>query len=386
MKNICKLPMIVFLAFAGVSGVAGCDDADEASSDPIYLFDASADYSQYPLAGAKEIKGFGAYPNDIAVAGNFGYIVDYSNNAVHRIDLTSGETEFAFIDLGQNAGPYSVYADDGRIFVTVQGANAVWQYDADGRKQSVIDAKTLKQTLVAPTDIAVYGDYAYIADSGYNYADPAQTKGTIFSLMSDGSVESESGNAINPAFLRIIEIGDEAYTLVSDAGVILYNSDYTIKSMPERACAWMSKIGAQGKRTGNERGHACAKNTSIGSLSWDKDTLYVGDATKPQYHTVALSDLINGKASDDNLKLKAHRLSDEDYTTTIKPLVVGNALAVLDSAKDTLHWIEDGKETVFALSQGDVRKMPIDAEYDAKNNQIVILNSASGTVDFVKVK
>ncbi len=386
MKNMHIMPMIILGAFASVSGISGCDDADDAKIDPIYLFDASADYSQYPIAGAKEIKGFGAYPNDIAIAGNYGYVVDYSNNAIHRIDLTSGETEFAFIDLGQNAGPYSVYADAGIIYVTVQGANAIWQYDADGRKQSVIDGVTLKQTLIAPTDIAAYGDYAYIADSGYNYADPARTKGTIFSLMPDGSVESESGNAINPAFLRILEIGDEAYTLVSDAGVILYNSDYAIQSMPERTCVWMSKIGAQGKRLGNERGHACAKNTSIGSLAWDKDTLYVGDATNPQYHTVALSDLINGKPSDDNLKLKTHRFSDEAYTTAVKPLVVGNALAVLDSAKDTLRWIEDGKETIFALSRGEVRKMPIDAEYDAKNNQIVILNSASGTVDIVKVR
>ena len=89
-------------------------------------------------------------------------------------------------------------------------------------------------------------------------------------------------------------------------------------------------------------------------------------------------------SKDQNLKTIA--LSGGDYTTLIKPIVVEEALFLFDSAKNAVRWKKGNASHVFALApEGDV-KMPIDAEYNSTNKKMVVLNSASASVDVFDVK
>ena len=133
-----KLRRMVGLSIGlGLCGVAllGCDDSGEVQGDieGSYLFGNLSDdvRASLPIVGVKEIGGLGSYPSDLSIAGEHAYIVDYSNNAIHRVDLERYVVDKNFIDLGQNAGPYSVYANGDNIWVTTQKIKQVLHFIND---------------------------------------------------------------------------------------------------------------------------------------------------------------------------------------------------------------------------------------------------------------
>lgn len=384
-----KLRRMVGLSIGlGLCGVAllGCDDSGEVQGDieGAYLFGNLSDdvWASLPIVGVKEIGGLGSYPSDLSIAGEHAYIVDYSNNAIHRVDLERYVVDKNFIDLGQNAGPYSVYANGDNIWVTTQKIKQVLRFDREGKQKSLVLSE---EHIVAPTDVVFYDGYTIVADSEYDYTDSSKTGGSILSISSDGGLVERKTSAQNPVFVRVVEYGDDAYIVVVDAGVISYGADFSVEKLPERSCLDVWKLSDFVKKDEEYSPKSvCVENASLGGMAWSKEMFYVGDAMQPQYHAIAMSELFDMASKDQNLKTIA--LSGGDYTTLIKPIVVEEALFLFDSAKNAVRWKKGNASHVFALApEGDV-KMPIDAEYNSTNKKMVVLNSASASVDVFDVK
>lgn len=77
----------------------------------------------------------------------------------------------------------------------------------------------------------------------------------------------------------------------------------------------------------------------------------------------------------------------EDNLGLTTPVAVGSSLIVTDFNHDTVSWVRDGEILNLKLSPAeDAPKGPIDAVYDAARQQILVLNSTSGSIDVMRVK
>ena len=69
------------------------------------------------------------------------------------------------------------------------------------------------------------------------------------------------------------------------------------------------------------------------------------------------------------------------------PLAAKDDLAVFNFNADTIEWVRGDKRLSLKLSQSEAsKKGPLSAVFDAEHQQILVLNSASGSVDILKVQ
>lgn len=371
----------------GLVFCACSDDKDSnASSDlngtNIFSSLDDAIREQLPIFGVKSIVGLGNYPSSLAIDGKYGYVVDYSNNSIHRVELETYTVDASFIDLGQNAGPYGVYADDASIYVANQGIAEILKFDKEGKnKQTVLTQESIK----APTDVLTFRGNIVVADSEYDYANPEKTEGKIVVVTAKNEVVERKTTTQNPAFVRIIGTGDDAFIVSLNAGVITYNEDFIQQTLPEKSClnVWKFSDFIEVSKEPSVRTF-CVPHTSLGAMAWNEDILVMGNATQAKFHTISMKDLRSTESSD--AIIESHTLAAIDEPATIVPVVIGKSVALFNSATDSVLWDALGEAIEFGLSKIDVKKMPIDVELDSSSNRIFVLNSASGSLDVIDVK
>lgn len=361
--------------------VSGCAENDENNNtvqelNGTYLFGNIPDEvkAKLPMEAVKSIPDIGLYPSDIEIYGDYAYVVDSGNNAIHRIHLESLNVDKAYIDLGQNAGPFAVHVNDKAVYVSCQGSvSAVYRFDLnDNLSQTTVLEQT---TLIAPTDIVTYGDDKFVVlDSEYDYANMTAA-GSVYGLDNTGNVYSLKTVAQDPVFADILNINGQELVAWVTAGVVTWGTE-TIP--PEKSCLEFFDP-ADSSHTLQS---VCMKNLSLGRMAVTDTSVCVGNALLSQIHCIAKGSLKTASQFEETIAIHENDLG---LTT---PVSVGdNRLAVTDFNHDTISWIEEGNVLHLRLSPSeDAPKGPIDAVYDAERQQILVLHSTAGSVDVLRVK
>lgn len=367
-----KHEKIVFFATLIFSALAASSCSDDSSEEP------AADAFFQPEA---EIGGLGSYPSDLGCYGDGVFVVDYSNNAVHRVDLAAKTVENAYVDLGQNAGPYSVYADADAIYVASQGVAQVLRVAHADKKQTVIFAAP---DVVAPTDVVTVEGTVFVADSEYDYVDSSKTGGKILALTPDGKVISHATSTQNPVNLQMIGSGEEALLVAANAGVILWSADFSTQTPPEKSCIDVWKVSDFLNDPASVPRTFCVANASIGRMAVAGGALYLGDALAPRVFSIDV-DALSGAVSGELVPIE---LLGGAGTTVTTPVAIPSKdrPVVLDFANDAIHLSTETGGPVYSLTSSKAAvKKPIDACFNADRRELVVLNSAAGSVEILNV-
>lgn len=374
-----KLSRILSIALA-LSMFSACqseeqEDNNGTPSAPINLYgELDPDLkAALPLNAVTSLNDIGLWPSDLAIFGDYAYVVDSGNNAITRIGLNDLKVEKNYVDFGENASPYAIYANSEAIYVALQGNGTIARVAHDNPSEIT----TIANGLIAPTAVCANQGDTYIADSEYDYANPQNTKGSIHLKTTQGEATLPSTSP-NPAFIETISLNGKPYLLSINAGVI----DFITQTPPPKSCIdlWpLSDISTLAQPENS----VCATNASLGRITVLNDTLYTGDAMTPTLYAVPTSKLLEPDATFDTQMLL------DTPKGTLTPIAIDNkALAVIDFTSDTITWLKDNRPLRFYLTAPAENpvKGPIDIVYDSPRNQILILNSLSETIDVLKVK
>lgn len=359
--------------------VSGCsvDDSNELNDSdvPVYLFGNLSDEikKDLPFKPVKTLDGMGEGVTDIDLYNNFAYVVDSMNNVIHRIHLDELSVDKNYIDLGQNAAPYAVYADDNGLYVAVQGKKSVIKFPPDKPNEPVV----LSDNLIAPSAIYSYNDLLFYADSEYDYNDASKTGGKVHVITKENEHIELVSSYQNTGFLDYCPTYDWIFAV--NSGIVSF---YPEVMPPEKSCVdlWDAKNLSVAEE--NKPAYTfCVDNTSLGRMSKSQGTLYMGDALKPVIHGLWVNDVPKGKGHIEDIVLS------DDSTGLTTPVDMGTSLAVVEFNHDMLYFRKDQVLTSYRLSKTQtLNKGPIDAVYDAKHKQLLILNSIAGSVDVFKVE
>lgn len=351
----------------------GFDNQEELLND-IYLFGdlSEAQKSVLPLVPVKTLDEMGNWPSDITMSSKYAFVVDSGNNAIHRIELSTLEVERNYIDLGQNAAPYSAEADEEALYVALQGKNSVIKYPHSNPKESTV----ILSDLQAPTAIYIRDGNIYVTDSEYNYEEPSKTGGKLYAILKDKGTVVLDTTVQNPGFIEHCPMYDLIMTV--NSGIVSFSPDAT---PPSKSCVDMWKIDEISQDGVNKpKWTFCRENTSLGRTIKSSGIFYAGDGLKSAVHAINMLEVPEGKA-----EFKTIVLSDESIGMTT-PVDLGNQLAVLDFNNDRLYWFDGMKvKSSYKLTESKTSSRgPIDAVYDSEHKHLLILNSTSGSVDVLK--
>lgn len=379
-----------YAIFVGVlCFVSSCGDESngDASSDGVLLFDdnlSAAQIAALPLIGEAQVGDLGSYPSDLGMFGDYLYVVDYSNNAIHRVHADTLKVEKNDLDLGQNAAPYSVYADNSAVYVALQGAERterIVRVSHDDQSKSVVLTSSECQ---APTDVVTVNGYTIVADSEYDYADATKTGGAIIVVTPDQKKISHQTHAQNPVFLQVIDGNSQPLVLAVEAGVTQYDASFN-PILPEKTCLEVWKLSELAQNTQAPSRVFCLPHEVLGRMTLTDTHVFFGNASHALVHSMALSDVRNAPSSDD--AIQTIRLDENTDMTTTTPLWVNGVVSVLEFRNSRLIWDLDGEAQTFYLTQSEVApKNPIDAVYDAERRRMYVLNSTSGSIDVLKIQ
>ena len=330
--------------------------------------------AEMPLLPVKTIDELGSWPSDITISSDYAFVVA-GNNVIHRIHLDTLEVERNYIDLGQNAAPYSAEADEEALYVALQGNGTVVKYPHSNPKDSTVVLKDL----VAPTAIYLRDGNIFVTDSEYDYSDPSKTGGKLYAILKDKGTVVLDTTVQNPGFLEYCPMFNLIMSV--NSGIVTFNQETKVSTAPEKSCVDIWKIdnlSTDGEH--NPDWTFCRENTTLGRTYKSSGILYVGDGLKSSIHAVNILDIPENKAVFETIKL-----SDEAVGLTT-PVDLGNQLAVLDFNNDRLYWFEGKKvKTSYRLSESKAAgRGPIDAVFDTERKQLLILNSNAGSVDVLK--
>ncbi len=346
---------------------------DTPSTTPINLFGKLTEEQKnaLPLLPLKTLNNMGLYPSDMALFGDYAYVVDSGNNTIHRIKLDDLSVEKNYVDLGLDASPYAAFADKDALYVAAQGKQAVYKYP----HENPADFSIVASGLIAPTAVYTQNGSIYIADSEYDYATPSKTGGKVHVISDTQDAFYLTSTAQNPGFLDHCPMFNWIFSV--NSGVITFGQTMI---PPEKSCVdvWEIATLSSDRKNAPLRTY-CLENTSLGRTIKSNVVLYIGDALKPAIHSLDIKS-INADAAE----FKTIKLSDDEIGMTT-PVDLDNHLAVLEFNHDTLTWFENEKQTTYRLSSTKAAsKGPIDAVYDSPRKQLLILNSTSGSVDVLK--
>jgi hypothetical protein len=129
---------------------------------------------------ANNIFGLGNAPNDMVIAEDWLVVVNSLSNDLNFFRITGNR--FLFFDgvtdvgLAQNNNPWAAAPDgNGHLLITNMMQNSVSVLS--------LESRTVERTLpagVAPEPVAVVGDYAYVGNTGYDFATYSFQVGTIW--------------------------------------------------------------------------------------------------------------------------------------------------------------------------------------------------------------
>ena len=316
----------------------------------------------------------GHSPNDIVMNETHAFVMDYGNNTIHRISLETLDVEKNFVDLGQNAGPASGFADEKNLYIVCNMIPQVVKVDLATKKQEVIlDANYLKMG----STVVKAGNSIVVADSEYEYK---KTEGKLVVITEDGSIRTHKTATPNPTYLNAIQNDDKQYIVSANSGELEYDADYNMIP-PEQSCIQLWDMDELVKEDAPTVKTHCETNAYVGKLSHSESKLYVGDGLVPKVYAADIS-----KLSDFDTWSSMDLSNGGDLNMTI-PLAVGEDLAVFNFNNDSLTWLRGDKRLTLKLSQSEAsKKGPLSAIYDSKHKQILVLNTASGSVDVLSVK
>lgn len=369
--------------------VSACsDDANEEGSlDGVMLFDSALSTEQIaalPVMGEAQVGDLGSYPSDLGMSGAHLYVVDYSNNAIHRVDADTLKVEKNYLDLGQNAAPYSVYADNSAVYVALQGSERterVIRVSHEDQSQSVVLTSSECQ---APTDVVTVDGYTIVADSEYDYADATKTGGALLVVTPDQKKLSHQTHAQNPVFLQVIDSDSQPLVLAVEAGVTQYDASFN-PILPEKTCLEVWKLSDLAQSNEASSRVFCIAHEVLGRMTVTDTHVFFGNAARALVHSMALSDVRNAPSSDE--LIQTVRLDENTDVTTTTPLWVNGVVSVLEFRSNRLIWGLDGEAQTFYLTKSEVApKNPIDAVYDAERRRMYVLNSTSGSIDVLKIQ
>lgn len=368
----CLLPFMLCLSLPAWTACGG-DDPDTPMTNINLFGDLDAEtQAALPLKAVTSLTDIGLWPSDLAIYGDYAYVVDSGNNAITRIHLTDFKVEKNYIDLGADASPYAVYADAEDIYVALQGKGTVARISS----ANPTDIATAASDLRAPTAILTAGDALCIADSEYDYASPQNTKGSIHVITSQGAFTVPSSSP-NPAFIDTISLNGTTYLLSINAGVI----DFATQTPPAKSCIDIWQI-PQNLASAQPANSVCVSNANLGRVTTLDQMLYVGDGMTPTLYKLPLGSLLTKDAQFTYMPI----LNAPKGTTT--PIAIGDHLAVIDFTSDSISWAaESAPQTYYLTTPAENPvKGPIDIVYDAARKQILILNSLSETIDVLAIK
>ncbi|MBQ9394077.1 MAG: hypothetical protein IJU23_00965 [Proteobacteria bacterium] len=374
-----KYASLLFVASALLISACSDDGEDthiqDVGESDVYLFGSMTDAlkAELPLVPVKTIDELGEWPSDITISSDYAFVVSSGKNVIHRINLETLEVERNYIDLGQGAAPYSAEADEDALYVALQGNPSVIKYPHSNPKDSTVILKDL----VAPTAVYLRDGNIYATDSEYDYGDASKTGGKLYSILKDKAETVVVDTTVqNPGFLEYCPMYNLIITV--DSGVVTFGQE---TKAPEKSCVDMWKIEDLSTDGQIKPMYTfCKENVTLGRTFKSNGVLFVGDGLKPQVHAINMVDVPGGNAEFETIKLS------DDATGLTTPVDVGNQLVVVDYNNDRLYWF-DGKKvkTSYRLSASkSAQRGPIDAVYDAYRKQLLILNSASGSVDVLK--
>lgn len=375
-----RFSLVLFTVLLAACGFSACSD-DNSSSDndstqePVWIFDdfSDAQKDSLPVIPVKSINDMGQWASDIHLFGDYAYVVDSGNNAIHRIHLADLSVDKNYVDLGQNASPYAAYADEKSLYVAVQGKQSVIAYPHD----NLASPQVIKDNLVAPTAIYSHNDMLLIADSEYDYNDATKTGGKIYVQSDKTGLIQLISSSQNPGFLDYCPTNEWIFSI--NSGVISF---YPETTPPEKSCldVWDAKnLSAE---TENKPIYSfCVDHASLGRTTKHQNTLYVGDALKPIVHVMVVEDMKKTGTAFTELVL-----SEESSGLTV-PVDMGSMLGIIEYNHDMLYLTDGTEIKSYRLSKSDVSaKGPIDAVYDSARKQLLILNSNAGSVDVLKLQ
>ena len=384
----------LFLLFTLASAlILGCSDDDKSTTkttqndpnewaqyDNTYLFGSISEDAKavLPVIPGKTLDNLGLmYPNDIVMNQTHAFIVDSGNNTIHRIALDTLDVEKNFVDLGQNVGPASAYADQDNLYIVCNMTSQVVKVDLKTQAKSVILSA---DKLISGYNVLKVDNAVIVSDSEYDLSNPSNTKGSLIVIKDDGSINSFDTETPNPTSIANIKVGEKQYIVSSNSGIVQYGSNGEMTA-PDKSCIQLWALEElMGGDTPFVKTH-CETNSSVGKISVSDTHLYVGDGVTPKVYSTDIT-----KLPDFDIWTSAAFGNAKDLGMTI-PLVVGSDLAVFNFNADTLTWVRGDKRINLKLSQTEAsKKGPISAIYDANHKQILVLNSLSGSIDVLKIR
>lgn len=350
------------------------DPVQSDTDNVICLYDNLSDEvkAELPIVPVKTLEGIGQWATDIELFGDYAYVVDGTNNVIHRIHLADLSMDKNYINLGQNASPYAANADDKALYVAVQGKNSVIKYPHD----DVANPVTIADNLIAPTAIYSRDGAIYIADSEYDYNDASKTGGKAYVYDESGKKAELVTTSQNPGFLEYCPKYNWLFTI--NSGVISF---YPETKGPEKSCIdlWEVLNLKSDHETVPFRTY-CVDGATFGRAIKNKGTVYIGDALKPNLYAVYIEDILK-----EGTQLKTIEISKDKNGLTV-PVDMGEYLGVIEYNRD-MFYLRKGSEEIAAYrlsKDGVAKKNPMDAVYDTKRKQLLILNANAGTVDVLK--
>ncbi len=348
--------------------------------DNSYLFGSFSDdaYASLPIVPGISIENIGMlYANDVVMNSTYAYVVDSGNNTIHRSSLETPRIEKNYIDLGQNAGPYTAYADDNELYIVCNVTPQVVKVDLSTNEQTVI---LNGDHLVSGTAVTKVGKTVIVADSEYNFEDFSKTEGKLVVITEDGSIIEHKTATPNPTYLQPIKLDGKDYIVSSNSGVIQYDAEGKATA-PEQSCVQLWALDDLVKTEEPVVKTHCETNSSFGRLAVSDSHLYVGDGVTPKVYMTGINQL-----SDFDTWTNM-TFGDADALGMTIPVPVDNDLAVFNFNQDSVTWVRGEYRLTLKLSQSDAsKKGPLSAVYDALHRRIYVLNTSSGSLDLLRVQ
>lgn len=145
--------------------------------------------------------------NHMVSANGWIWVLESGSNTVSRYNPTSGVFEDAFVDLGNDRGPYDIFVDGDRGFVTNYLGNTVSIFDANsGEVLDEISDPRLKD----PSGIAATREHLYVTNVEFLGVARGWGQGSIL-VIDRATLEITgviSAHARNPQYVTVLNAGD----------------------------------------------------------------------------------------------------------------------------------------------------------------------------------
>ncbi len=384
----------VVLVVWAVLGFWGCaDEATEPQPEgSLPPFDEAACASLE--APTVQTRAFATGPtnNTVTVDGQHAWIVHSGNNTVGRLTLPDGPYEAAFVDVGNDRGPWDLALTDEALVVTHFVSDSISLHDRTTGQRL---AEHVEPPIPAPTGVAQAEGVVVVAAS--NFVGPGFGAGQVHVLRIEGQglrhVGSLQTSALNPLdvvydparrrFLVVcagevaFEPATEAFKPVSGGAVDVLGLDALLGGALEGALetSVALPLSAELPFAGNPRTLVMAPGGDVG---------YLPSGSAPHLYKLDLETLEVLRGPDDPIVVY---LGDGNQLTgfALRPDGVGYVTAF---NQDALYLFDSQCDASvagpFGLGDAALLEGPLDVAYDPATQRALVLMSVSSFVTVVR--